>query len=505
MTDRFVAAIDQGTTSSRCFIFDGNSRIVAVDQREHHQIFPRPGWVEHDALEIWARVQEVLAGALAKSGLRNDALAAIGITNQRETTVIWDRRTGRPIHHAITWQDTRTDQLCAELAAQGGADRFASKTGLRLASYFSAAKIRWLLDHVAGSQARAERGELLFGTMDSWLIWNMTRGAVHVTDVTNASRTLLMDLETCQWDEELLRAFDVPATILPEIRSSAEVYGRASGLLDGTPIAAALGDQHAALFGQTCFGAGEAKGTYGTGSFILLNTGDRPMRSSHGLLSTVGFRLQGEPTVYAIEGSIANTGSMTQWLRDKIGLISTSAEIETLAAGVEDSGGCYFVPAFSGLFAPHWRPDARGVLVGLTGYVGKEHLARAVLEATAWQTKEVIDAMALDSGQTMASLRVDGGMTSNNLLMQMMADILDMPVTRPFVSETTCLGAAHAAGLVTGVWADLDALRAEWRRAAEWVPNMDSDVRKRRHRKWVKAVEAAKGWIDSDDDDSVRT
>jgi glycerol kinase len=503
MTDRYVAAIDQGTNSSRCFVFDSNSRIVAVDQREHRQIFPRPGWVEHDALEIWARVQEVLAGALAKSGLSPDALSAVGITNQRETTVIWDRATGRPVHHALVWQDTRTDQFCADVATQTAPHWFVEKTGLHLASYFSAPKIRWLLDTVPGCRERAERGELLFGTMDTWLIWNLTGGAVHVTDVTNASRTLLMNLETCQWDEELLRAFDIPDQILPEIRSSAEVYGTARGVLHGTPIAAALGDQHAALFGQTCFNAGEAKGTYGTGSFLLLNTGTSRMPSSHGLLTTVGFRLEGEPAVYAIEGSIANTGSMTQWLRDKIGLITTSAEIETLAASVDDSGGCYFVPAFSGLFAPHWRPDARGVLVGLTGYVGKGHLARAVLDATAWQTKEVVDAMTLDSGQALKSLRVDGGMTANNLLMQTMADVLDMPVTRPFVSETTVLGAAHAAGLVTGVWADLDALRAEWRRASEWVPNMDADVRERRHRKWVKAVELAKGWIDEDDADDA--
>ncbi|WP_460368521.1 glycerol kinase GlpK [Actinocorallia lasiicapitis] len=491
----FIAAIDQGTTSSRCIIFDSDSRIVAIDQREHRQIFPRPGWVEHDAEEIWQRVQEVVAGALAKAGLRADELAAVGITNQRETTVIWDKATGRPVHNAIVWQDTRTDALCAEL----GRYRFQQRTGLPLASYFSGPKIRWLLDHVPGLRARADRGELLFGTMDTWLIWKLTDGAVHVTDVTNAGRTSLMDLAALQWDQEILDALAVPAALLPEIRSSAEVYGTARGVLEGVPIAAALGDQHAALLGQTCFDPGDVKATYGTGAFLLLNTGKDIIRSGHGLLTTVGYQFGGQDPVYALEGSIANTGSLTQWLRDKMGLIATAAEIETLATTVEDSGGLYFVPAFSGLFAPHWAPEARGVLVGMTGYAGKGHLARAVLEATAWQTREVVDAMVLDSGVPLRSLRVDGGMTANNLLMQCVADVLDVPVMRPFVAETTCLGAAHAAGLVTGVWSDLDALRSEWRRAAEWTPRMDAATRARHQRKWAKAVECAKGWLDADD------
>ncbi|MQY05109.1 glycerol kinase GlpK [Actinomadura macrotermitis] len=500
MTDRFVAAIDQGTTSTRCIVFDADSRIRAVEQREHRQIFPRPGWVEHDAGQIWERVQQVVAGALAQAGLRAADLAAVGITNQRETTVLWDRATGRPVHHALVWQDTRTEHLCAELAREHGRDRFAAATGLPLASYFSGPKIRWLLDHVPGVRERAERGELLFGTMDTWVIWNLTGGAVHVTDVTNASRTMLMDLRTLDWDETILAAFGIPCSLLPEIRSSAEVYGTATGVLDGVPIAAALGDQQAALFGQTCFAAGDAKSTYGTGSFLLLNTGGEPVRSRHGLLTTVGYRLGADAPVYALEGSIANTGSLTQWLRDKLGLISTAAEIETLALSEPDNGGLYLVPAFSGLFAPHWRPDARGVVVGLTGFAGKGHLARAVLEATAFQTREVVDAMVLDSGVALKSLKVDGGMTANNLLMQTIADMLDAPVMRPFVSETTCLGAAHAAGLVTGVWPDLDALRAEWRRAAEWTPRLDARVRDRMMRKYGKAVELAKGWVDQDDD-----
>ena len=498
MVQRFVAAIDQGTTSSRCIIFDSDSRIVAVDQREHQQIFPRPGWVEHDAAEIWARVTQVVSGALAKAGLSATQITALGITNQRETTVVWDRRTGRPVHNAIVWQDTRTDALCAELGLNLGKDRFRAETGLPLASYFSAPKIRWILDHVPGARESADAGELLFGTMDTWLIWNLTGGAVHVTDVTNASRTLLMNLESLDWDDRLLAAIGVPRSMLPEIRSSAEVYGTAQGPLPGVPIAAALGDQQAALFGQTCFTAGDAKSTYGTGSFLLLNTGAELVRSSHGLLTTVGYRLAGEPAVYALEGSMANTGSLVQWFRDKVELIGTAAEIETLALTVEDNGGCYFVPAFSGLFAPYWRPDARGIIAGLTGYATKGHLARAVLEATAWQTRDVVDAMARDSTVKLTALKVDGGMTANNLLMQTIADVLDLPVMRPFISETTCLGAAHAAGLVAGVWPDTDALRAEWRRAAEWTPRMDEATRAREHRYWHKAVERAKGWLDED-------
>ncbi|MFI6517054.1 glycerol kinase GlpK [Spirillospora sp. NPDC050679] len=500
MPKRFVAAIDQGTTSTRCIILDSDSRLLAVDQREHGQIFPRPGWVEHDAAQIWARVQEVVAGALAKAGLRAADLAAVGITNQRETTVLWDRATGRPVHHALVWQDTRTEALCARLAADGGRDRFAKDTGLPLASYFSGPKIRWLLDEVPGVRERAERGELLFGTMDTWVIWNLTGGAVHVTDVTNASRTMLMNLATLDWDDAMLAALDVPRSLLPEIRSSAEVYGTARGVLEGVPIAAALGDQQAALFGQTCFSVGDAKATYGTGGFLLLNTGEQQVVSRNGLITTVGYRLGSDAPVYALEGSIANTGSLTQWLRDRIGLIGTAAEIETLALSVPDNGGVYLVPAFSGLFAPHWSPDARGVVAGLTGFAGKGHLARCALEATAFQTRDVVEAMVRDAGMELNSLRVDGGMTANNLLMQTIADMLAVPVQRPFVSETTCLGAAHAAGLVAGVWPDLDALRAGWQRAAEWTPRMDPALRDRMLRKYRKAVELSKGWIDEDDE-----
>ena len=501
MAQHYVAAVDQGTTSTRCIVFDADSRTVAVEQREHRQIFPRPGWVEHDALEIWERVEEVVAGALRKAGLGAGDLAALGITNQRETTVVWDKETGRPIHHAIVWQDSRTDHFCDELAHRaGGRDAYADRTGLPISSYFSAPKIRWLLDNVPGAHERAARGELLFGTMDSWLIWNLTGGKVHVTDVTKASRTMLLDLDTLAWDEELLDVYGIPQAMLPKIRTSAEVYGTASAVVPGVPIAAALGDQQAALFGQTCFAEGDAKSTYGTGSFLLLNTGGERVRSTHGLITTVGFQLDGRPPAYALEGSIANTGSVTQWMRDKIGLITRASEIETLAATVSDSGGCYLVPAFSGLLAPHWCPDARGVLVGLTGYVDRGHLARAVLDSTAWQTKQVVHAMVLDSGQEMKTLRVDGGMTCNHLLMQTIADVLDVPVARPLVNETTCLGAAYAAGLVVGVWEDLDALRAEWRRAAEWSPRLDPRVRDARHRKWQKAVELAKGWFDEDDE-----
>ncbi|MFD0901873.1 glycerol kinase GlpK [Actinomadura sediminis] len=500
MTQRLVAAIDQGTTSTRCMVFDASGSVLGAARREHRQILPRPGSVEHDAAEIWARAQEAVAGALRAAGVRAADLAAVGITNQRETTVVWDRATGRPVHRALVWQDTRTESLCAELAGGHGRDRFAAATGLPLASYFSGPKIRWLLDHVPGVRDRAERGELLFGTLDTWLLWNLTGGALHVTDVTNAARTLLMNLRTLDWDEEILAAMEIPRSLLPEIRSSAEVYGRARGVLEGVPITAVLGDQHAALFGQHCFAPGDAKATYGTGAFLLLNTGREPVPSRHGLLTTVGFRLGGEPPVYALEGSIANTGSLTRWMRDGLGLIGDADEIEALAASVPDNGGLYLVPAFSGLFAPHWSPDARGVLAGLTGFAGRGHLARAALEATAYQTREVLDAMALDSGLRLDSLRVDGGMTANGLLMQTLADVLDLEVVRPSVIETTCLGAASAAGLVAGVWPDLDALRARWRRDAAWTPSgADGGFRDRKYRKYRKAVELAKGWLDADD------
>ncbi len=488
----FIAAIDQGTTSSRCIVFDRDGRIVSVDQKEHEQIFPKPGWVEHNANEIWTNVQEVVAGAIQKAGITRDDIKAIGITNQRETTVLWDKNTGEPVHNALVWQDTRTDSLCKELGRNVGQDRFRRETGLPLASYFSGPKARWLLDNVEGLRERAEAGDILFGTMDTWVIWNLTggvNGGKHVTDVTNASRTMLMNLHTMEWDDKIAESIGVPLGILPEIRSSAEVYGEVTGgklgdLLGGIPVASALGDQQAALFGQTCFSEGETKSTYGTGTFMVMNTGDKIINSYAGLLTTVGYKIGDQPTVFALEGSIAVTGSLVQWMRDQMGLVSTAAEIETLALSVEDNGGAYFVPAFSGLFAPHWRSDARGVIAGLTRYVTKAHLARAVLEATAWQTREIADAMVKDSGDELVALKVDGGMTSNNLLMQTLSDVLDAPVVRPMVAETTCLGAAYA----------------NWRRAAEWTPHMDAETRDREYKNWLKAVERTMGWIDDDDE-----
>ncbi|QQQ79016.1 glycerol kinase GlpK [Saccharothrix sp. 6-C] len=492
----FVAAIDQGTTSSRCIVFDHGGAIVSVAQKEHRQIFPKPGWVEHDAEEIWANVLDVVHGALQKASLTVHDLAAVGITNQRETTLVWDRATGKPVHNAIVWQDTRTAQLVKELGDQ---NRFRDKCGLPLATYFSGPKVRWLLDHVDGLRERGERGEVLFGTMDTWLIWKLT--GRHVTDVTNAGRTMLMNLETLDWDDELVDAIGVPRAMLPEIRSSAEVYGTATGTLAGVPVASALGDQQAALFGQTCYSPGEGKCTYGTGSFLLVNTGDKPVVSENGLLTTVAYKIGDQPAAYALEGAIAVTGALVQWFRDKMGLISSAPEIETLARSVRDNGGAYFVPAFSGLFAPHWRSDARGVIAGLTGYIDKGHIARAVLEATAWQTREVVDAMNADSGVDLVALKVDGGMTANNLLMGFLADVLDVPVVRPIVAETTCLGAAYAAGLAVGYWSDTETLRENWHKAAEWLPTMDAKTRDKGYRKWKKAVERTVGWIDEDDND----
>ncbi|UOE19880.1 glycerol kinase GlpK [Thermobifida halotolerans] len=497
MTEQYVAAIDQGTTSSRCIVFDRRGEVVSVGQREHRQIFPRPGWVEHDAAEIWTNVVAVVGEALAAGGLSPDRLAAVGITNQRETTVVWDRETGEPVHNAIVWQDTRTDRLLAELGGERGQDRFRERCGLPLATYFSGPKLRWLLDRVPGLRQRAERGEVLFGTVDSWLVWNLT--GRHVTDVTNASRTMLMNLRTLRWDPEILDAMGIPEVMLPKIRSSSEVYGTATGPLEGVPVAAALGDQHAALFGQTCFAPGDVKGTYGTGAFLVLNTGTEPVVSANGLLTTLGYQIGEEPAVYALEGSIAMAGSLVQWLRDNLGMISHAAEIEELASTVTDNGGCYIVPAFSGLFAPHWRSDARGVIAGLTSYVTRAHLARAVLEATAWQTREVVDAMNSDSGIPLTSLKVDGGMVANALLDQTLADVLDLEVVRPMVSETTCLGAAYAAGLAVGYWPDLDSLRANWRRDAAWTPKIDPEVRDREYRHWTKAVRRTLGWVDSDE------
>ncbi|MGN9838567.1 glycerol kinase GlpK [Nonomuraea sp. H19] len=482
----YVAAIDQGTTSSRCIVFDQAGHIISVAQREHRQIFPKPGWVEHDAEEIWQAVQGVLDEAIG--GVEDGRVAALGITNQRETTVLWDRTTGRPVCPAVVWQDTRTDALTRALAEHEGL--FREKAGLPLTTYFSGPKIRWLLD-AYGLRERAERGEVLFGTMDSWLLWNLT--GRHITDVTNASRTMLMNIHTLAWDDDLLAALGVPRAMLPEIRPSAEVYGHTA---QGVPVASALGDQQAALFGQTCFTPGETKSTYGSGSFLLMNTGHEPVVSKHGLLTTVGYQIGEGPATYALEGAIAVTGSLVQWLRDNLGLISSAAEIETLAKTVDDNGGCYFVPAFSGLFAPHWRSDARGVIAGLTGFVNKGHIARAVLEATAWQTREVVDAMNADSGLDLTTLRADGGMTADNLLMQTLADVLAVPVIRPMVAETTALGTAYAAGLATGYWPDLDSLRANWHKAAEWRPTTDEAAREREYRNWKKAVARTLDWVE---------
>ena len=493
VTKEYVAAIDQGTTSSRCMIFDASGSVVSVAQREHRQIFPQPGWVEHDAEEIWECVEFVVREALAAEGITAADIAAVGITNQRETTLVWDRATGRPVHHAIVWQDTRTDPQLRRFDEAVGEETFRRRTGLPLAPYFAGSKLAWLLENVDGLRGRAQAGEVVFGTMDSWLIWKLT--GRHVTDVTNASRTLLMDLRSLDWDAEILRALDIPAAMLPEIRSSAEVYGTvAEGPLAGVPVASALGDQQAALFGQTCFAPGEAKCTYGTGSFLLLNTGTEAVVSGHGLLTTVGYRIGDAPAVYALEGSIAVTGSLIQWLRDNLGIIRAAAEVEDLARTVPDNGGCYLVPAFSGLFAPHWRSDARGVLVGLTGFVNRGHLARAALEATAWQTREVVDAMNADSGVPLTTLRVDGGMTRNDLLMQCLADVLSVPVVRPTVSETTCLGAAYAAGLAVGFWPDEQTLRANWTQDAEWTPEQPAEHVEREFGQWRKAVQRTLDW-----------
>ena len=489
---RYVGAIDQGTTSSRFIVFDRAGATVAQAQREHRQIFPRPGWVEHDAMEILDNTRAVIAEALGGAGLTARDLAAVGITNQRETTVLWDRATGLPVHNALVWQDTRVDPLVAEYARDGGQDRFRAATGLPMASYFSALKLRWLLDNVVGARERAEAGELLFGTIDSWLVWHLVGS--HVTDVTNASRTQLMNLATLDWDAALLSAFGIPRAVLPAIVASSAVLGTARGALDGVPVAGILGDQQAALVGQTCFAPGEAKNTYGTGCFLLLNTGTTPVASRSGLITTVAYRLGNAPACYALEGSIAVTGALVQWLRDNLGMIETSAEIETLAASVADNGGVYFVPAFSGLYAPYWRADARGVIAGLTRYAGKGHLARAALEATAYQTMDVIAAMERDSGVKMHTLRVDGGMVVNETLMQFQADMLDVPVVRPQVIETTALGAAYAAGLAVGYWHDLDDLRRNWGVARTWQPRMAHETRAALAAGWRKAIERSFGW-----------
>ena len=495
----YVGALDQGTTSTRFMVFDHHGQVVAVDQKEHEQIYPKPGWVEHDANEIWERSQEVIQGALSKASLSASDLAAAGITNQRETTLVWDRNTGEPVHNAIVWQDTRTDQICNELAADGGQDRFRAKVGLPIATYFSGPKVKWILDNVEGARARAEAGDLVFGNMDTWCIWNMTggtNGGVHVTDVTNASRTMLMDLATLEWDDGILATMGIPKSMLPEIRSSSQVYGDATGTLAGIAVAGDLGDQQAALFGQTCFSVGEAKNTYGTGNFLLLNTGTSPVPSNSGLITGVGYKIGEQQATYMLEGSIAITGALVQWLRDNLKLISSAPEVETLARTVEDNGGVFFVPAFSGLFAPYWRSDARGVIAGLTRYVNAGHLARAVLEATAWQTKEVVDAMNADSGVALTSLKVDGGMVHNDLLMQFQADVLGVPVIRPTVAETTALGAAYAAGLAVGFWREVEDLRANWGMDKQWEPNMDPATRDREYALWKKAVTRTFDWVE---------
>ena len=489
----YVGAIDQGTTSTRFVIVDESGQIVAIEQQEHRQIFPQPGWVEHDALEIWERTEQVITGALERAGLTTSDLAAVGITNQRETTVLWDAATGVPVASAIVWQDTRTDELVGELGGRLGQDRFRNETGLPLATYFSGPKARWLLDH-HGLHDRAEAGEILFGTIDTWLIWNLT--GRHLTDVTNASRTMLMNLATLEWDDDLCEAIGVPRAMLPQIVPSVAEYGRGTGVLDGVMIAGDLGDQQAALFGQTCFDPGSAKNTYGTGCFMLLNTGTSRIPSDHGLLTTIGYQIEGEMPVFALEGSVAIAGAGVQWLRDNLGLIDTAEEIEGLAAAVADNGDVYFVPAFSGLFAPYWRSDARGVIAGLTRFTDKRHLARAVLEAIAYQTRDVLQAMEADSGESLSTLYVDGGMVANDFLMQFQSDMLGVPVARPAIIETTALGAAYAAGLAVGFFDGLDHLRSLWSEGQRWEPTMEAAERDRLYASWKKAVERTFDWVE---------
>jgi glycerol kinase len=496
---QYAAAVDQGTTSTRFMVFDHSGQVVSVDQKEHEQIYPRAGWVEHDANEIWQRCEEVIKGGLEKGNVDPKEIAAVGVTNQRETTVVWDRSTGEPVQNAIVWQDTRTDKICNELAADGGQDRFRPKTGLPLATYFSGPKIKWILDNVERARERAESDELLFGNIDTWVIWKLTGGpdgGIHVTDVSNASRTLLMNLETLDWDDEILGVLGIPRAMLPEVRASSDVYGEARGDLAGIPVAGDLGDQQAALFGQTCFSVGEAKNTYGTGCFLLLNTGAEPVASKSGLITGVGYKIGDQPAAYMLEGSIAITGALVQWLRDNLKMIGASPEVEDLAKSVENNGGVYFVPAFSGLFAPYWRSDARGVIAGLTRFVNAGHIARATLEATAWQTREVVDAMNADSGVELTSLKVDGGMVYNELLMQIQADFLGVPVIRPTVAETTSLGAAYAAGLAVGFWSEVEDLRANWGKDKEWEPQMDRDEVEREYHFWKKAVTRTFDWVE---------
>jgi len=482
-------------------IFDRSGSVICFDQKEHEQIFPQPGWVEHNPDEIRSRTTEVVSGALRKGNINVDDIAAVGITNQRETAVVWNKKTGRAVYNAIVWQDTRTDKIIAELARDGGQDRFREKCGLPLATYFSGPKVRWILDNVAGAREAAEAGDVVFGNIDTFLTWWITggpNGGVHITDVTNASRTMLMNLKTLDWDDEILGIMGIPRQMLPQIRSSSEVYGTALGALGGVPMAGILGDQQAALVGQTCFSPGEAKNTYGTGCFMLLNTGTEMVPSKSGLLTTLGYKLGDQPAVYALEGSIAISGALVQWLRDNLGMIEKSSDIEALAASVEDNGGAYFVPAFSGLYAPYWKSDARGVIAGLTRYVNKGHIARAVLEATAFQTREVLDAMNNDSGVDLTALKVDGGMVANEALMQFQADILGVPVVRPKVPETTALGAAYAAGLAVGFWSNLDDLRQNWQVDKTWQPQMEEGKRTRYYSQWKKAVTKTFDWVEED-------
>ncbi|MFO1114334.1 MAG: glycerol kinase GlpK [Beijerinckiaceae bacterium] len=496
---RYVGSIDQGTTSSRFIVFDRKGEIIALAQKEHAQICPRPGFVEHDAEEIWTNTRTVIAEALAAGGLSTKDLAAVGITNQRETSVVWDRRSGKPLHNALVWMDTRTDRLVAEYERDGGKDRLRAKTGLPLATYFSGLKLRWLLDSVEGAQEAAARGDLLFGNIDAWLAWNLTGGpdgGLHVTDVTNASRTQLMNLATLDWDDDILSLLRIPRACLPQIRSSSEIYGKCSGPLAGVALAGILGDQQAALFGQACLTPGQAKNTYGTGCFMLMNTGEKPFPSTCGLLTTLGYKLGDRPAVYALEGSIAIAGALVQWLRDNLGLVKSAPEIEALAKTVADNGDVYFVPAFSGLYAPHWKESARGIIAGLTRFANKGHIARAALEATAYQTREVLDAMVRDSGVAIRELRVDGGMVVNELLMQFQADILDAPVVRPKVIETTALGAAYAAGLAVGYWSSTEDISANWGVDRRWTPAMPAAERDRLMAAWTKAVARSLDWAD---------
>jgi len=502
MADKYVLAIDQGTTSSRAIIFDHSGKIVSVGQKEHEQIFPRAGWVEHNPVEVWDNVHAVVAEALSGASINHQQIAAVGITNQRETTVVWDKKTGEPVYNAIVWQDTRTAKIVEELGG-GNQDKYKDRVGLPLATYFCGPKVKWILDNVEGARERAEAGDLVMGTMDTWVLWNMTGGVdggVHVTDVTNASRTMLMDLKTLDWDADIAADMTIPMSMLPEIKSSAEVYGvgRSGGLLPDVPIAGILGDQQAATFGQACFEPGMAKNTYGTGNFMLLNTGEDIVPSKNGLLTTVCYKIGDKPAIYALEGSIAVTGSLVQWLRDNLKMISSAPEVEELAATVEDNGGAYFVPAFSGLFAPYWKSDARGALVGLTRYVNRGHIARAVLEATAYQTREVLEAMEADSGVKLAELKVDGGMTANETLMQFQADQLGVDVVRPVVAETTALGAAYAAGIATGYWQGEQDVIDNWAEDKRWTPKVDETERDRLFRNWKKAVTRTFDWVDED-------